>query len=62
MLLILNSCNITDYFIDENGVVKHKEGTVVEQKEIDEQINSNPDAAEMAKIKRPGMMSYSNMN
>ena len=35
MLLMLTSCDITDYFMDESGVVKHKNGTTVDQKEID---------------------------
>lgn len=35
MLLMLTSCDITDYFMDESGAVKHKDGTTVEQTEID---------------------------
>jgi hypothetical protein len=35
MLLMLTSCDIIDYFMDESGTVKHKDGTTVDQKDID---------------------------
>ena len=40
MLLMFSPCDITDYFIDENGVVKHQNGTVVAHIEINRQVNS----------------------
>lgn len=51
MLLMFTSCDITDYFMDESGVVKHKDGTTVEQKEIDREVNSNiiPKGADLLK-------------
>lgn len=40
ILCLTTSCDITDYFMDESGVVKHKDGTTVEQSEIDRESNS----------------------
>jgi hypothetical protein len=57
ILFLTTSCDITDYFMDESGVVKHKDGTTVDQKEI----NSNTEAVNEYKSKRPGMTSYSNI-
>ena len=40
MLLMFTYCDITDYFMDESGVVKHKDGTTVEHSEINREVNS----------------------
>jgi hypothetical protein len=57
MSLLLSSCDITDYFIDESGTVKHKDGTTVDQKDIDENAEAvesqnmfNPKVAKLADI------------
>lgn len=57
ILLMFTSCDITDYFMDEFGVVKHKDGTVVSQSEI----NGNVEASEAQQAYNPKVAKLSDI-